>query len=505
MDKERLEYLRKKKRLAELRAKKGEQAAPMPPEDDGSTLTDFGRGVGQGATLGFIDEATGAIGAAIDPNDLRQRASEAGAAMAATREEAEKQDPAAIAEAMQAEGFSPEEIREQLAFVKKAKTADTKNIYEIYRDKARAKDLAARKRSPLAMGLGEMAGALGTGGVAGIRSLPALAAEGSLYGLGSSEGEIGDQLKNAATGGLTSLAFGAGGKLIGAAGNKIKGFLAKKASEKAIAATRPTPSQAEKMINPERIGNMLIDEKIIGAGKSATGMKKSAEGALSKYGDDLDDMYASYGGAPAKTKDIVLSLWKQSNKIAGEATANKPVANKIKEFARDMNKRGGTLSPKQIRKEKQALDKVINWQSDAPAQEAKKAIYHTLQAAEENLYATVDDVAGKTFKQLKQKVSDLETVDDILKRTASRDVKKSGMQHLTDAVLTGGIAGSTTVLDEHPEAMILMGTLGAARKIGPGGGAQALRGLSKMPSLPIPAGTTGRMVNSLNFYGQKPE
>ena len=108
------------------------------------------------------------------------------------------------------------------------KQKDIPNIYTVYRDKARKLDEAARQRSPLAMGAGELVGAIGTGGAAGVRSIPALMGEGALYGFGSSQGDALTQLQDAGEGALTALVAGGAGKGLEKLGAKITSWLGKK-------------------------------------------------------------------------------------------------------------------------------------------------------------------------------------------------------------------------------------------------------------------------------------
>ena len=177
MSQERLEYLRKKKRLAELRQKK----AAAQQQD--STGEDFARGIAQGATMGFHDELTGAVGGVLDPGGMRERLAESAQGVEALRQEASAQDPRQVVAQMRQEGFSDQEIAGQLADLSRFQEKESPNAYTYYRDKARGLQKEAEERSPIASGAGQLLGALGTGGLIGAKSIPALIAEGSLYGL----------------------------------------------------------------------------------------------------------------------------------------------------------------------------------------------------------------------------------------------------------------------------------------------------------------------------------
>lgn len=141
------------------------------PSGDSSFLEDakdFGRGLAQGASLGFADEIVGG----------------AGAAKRALFDETEK---------------------------------PIEDLYREERDQSRAAFKAARERSPGLYTTGEVGGAVGTAFIPGLQgaSIPKLAALGATQALGASEADtMGQMATDVAKGTATGAAFGGAGKLV---------------------------------------------------------------------------------------------------------------------------------------------------------------------------------------------------------------------------------------------------------------------------------------------------
>jgi hypothetical protein len=185
-----------RRQMAEQRAKEGQDefsresrfAVRTPPasvktpevvatkkqETKPSTLADFGRGIWKGVSFDNDDEIAGAL------------------------------------RALQSVSGAP---------IKKDITA--KQQYQQGRDESRQSYREAEQRSPVAVGSGEFAGAMGpavmTGGASLGPRLAGYAAQGAVRGLGSSESDtIGGDLLNAAGGATTGLVAGSVGEGLGA-------------------------------------------------------------------------------------------------------------------------------------------------------------------------------------------------------------------------------------------------------------------------------------------------
>lgn len=486
------------KELTELKAMvEGGAFDDVEENEVAQTGADFARGAASGLSAGFTDEITGVLGAAIDPQNLGGKVEEAQMAAAATRNEASKQDPRDVISAMRAEGFSDEEIAAQLEDLKRFKETEGPTTYGVYRDRARRLQDEAAERSPIATTAGEVGGAVASGVMSGATQLPALAAEGALFGLGNAEGDVADQAVSTGLGAATGLAGGAAGKYLDEGIDSIKGFLRSKASKKAIDALEATTSQKEKLYDADRIGRELLDEKIVGAGRSTSKMRDKTQAKLSEFGDKLDDAYDNFGGAPIAKDDVVNRLLDKATELDSE-TANKPIVKKILEFADDIetNRSIKTYSPKSIRKEKQALDRVTNFNSDAPTQQANQAIRSAFRETEEDAFSKIG--MPEEFISLKRKVGDLETIDKILGKSEKRSPGLIGQLKTATNIGVGG-AG---VYEQNPYLMGLAALGAGSRKIGSGGGARLLDKMSNVTNRLPRTGTASRVLMSQDPYSE---
>jgi len=490
MSQERLEYLRKKKRLAELRRKK----AAATSSGSGETAEDFARGVAQGATLGFHDELTGAVGAAIDPQGVRDVQKD----VEALRQQAAAQDPNLVAQQMKAEGFSDEEIAGQLSDLARFQEKQGPSAYEFYRDTARGLQEKAEERSPIAAPLGEVGGALGLGALTGAASLPAITAESALYGLGSSSGSATDQLTDAATSGALGLGFGALGKGMGKLFDRAKNYLKGSAERQAVKAMNPTTGQVEKIYDPQRMGRALLDDGVVGPFRSPEKMEKIAKTQEKKLAQDLDKFYDAVGGPGIPREELAMKLVQRAEEL-NRSTANKPVVKKVLKFADDIaSDQKKVLKPKDVRTERMDLDDTIDFASKAKNKKAALNIRDVLRRTEDEAFDTAG--MGRDAIDLKRRYGDIADARKILKKTAARD--KSGFS-LRDMIFQSGLAGGAAGVGgytQDPElaAALYFGTQGA-RKFGRGGAARFLDNLSKMQA-PNMAPTLNRIVQTQNPY-----
>lgn len=163
------------------------------------TLQDTGRGVLQGATLGFGDEIAGGLGAA-------------GQA------------------------------------IKKLSLSDVVSDYVSNRDSERKANEEAKTRSPIAYGTGQVGGAVASSLVAPGAGAAKIAAMGAAEGLGSSNADLTtgkgafDAALDTAKGGATGFIAGKAGELLAPAGNAVKTGLEE-------VATNPTLSKVA-AVNP---------------------------------------------------------------------------------------------------------------------------------------------------------------------------------------------------------------------------------------------------------------
>jgi len=217
-------------RRTQLTALQAEQASRAKPETGAiDTGVAFVEGLGQGATLGFLDEAFATGGAA-------------------------------LISAANALDLTPKE------FQKKSFT-ELRDI-GLKVERKRLKEL--QKESPVAFGIGEVAGAIavpiGTG-ARGVKGLAGVGAgTGAAFGAGTSEAGAIDETTQF----ITDILIGAGiGGLTGAGTGAILGKFANKLDGKPLKEVTPKLSKAEKVVVRELRNQGMNDQQIVELVKQA--------------------------------------------------------------------------------------------------------------------------------------------------------------------------------------------------------------------------------------------
>ena len=421
----------------ELDALRAEFEGGMPAGEEDSalqTLADFARGQAQGGTFGFADELAGLGGAALDLQGLSPQVEALAQGQEAVAQEASLQDPQMVAERMRAEGFSPQEIAEQLEFLASRGDVDTPSTYEVYRDRARRLDEEAAGRSPVANIAGQLGGALTTGAATGAASIPALAAEGALFGFGGAEGDPLEQLLSTAAGGATGALLGAGGKALGKGSQWLKEKLARGAEKQAVRALEPTTKQAGKIYDEARMGRMLLDEGV--PARTNEKMAQRVTGLEREIGSQLDEFYDSIGGQGISNKQLQNALKARADKLSGKA-ANKKIVRELRDFADDIDATNKSVyKPSDIREERILVDDNVNWQSDAINQKSAREIRNVLRKEEDALidkaaesgkgaYYISKEGLSDDFIDLKKRFGDAADAATIARQSSARE--KSGM------------------------------------------------------------------------------
>jgi len=340
------------------------------------TVSDYLQSIGKGASFGLTDELAGAVGAAIDP---------------VVTSLIEKDVPEDLKE-------KPKPITER---------------YQEARDYAREQQKLSAERSPITSTIGEMQGALTSGLATGAASIPGLAAEGALYGLGESEadltkGELGEAAKDV----LKGAAIGAGtGALTKGAGKAYEKFLkpklAKKSTQLAEKGTgqllETTPMDRVKLKQSgvslpskekanvlESLPQYLKEKGFKGnfdqlSGKVNQALKESGEN-IEKVADIYDDFFKKIIKDNPEFEEAAKTLKKNwdrinnydFNKVADEL--EKDVLSKIKDmpgyktqaanvekYIEELKDLGPVSSLKDLNKIRQQTDKLIKWAKKEPS------------------------------------------------------------------------------------------------------------------------------------------
>ncbi len=396
--------------------------AKKPKESGSGFWGALGLGGAQGASLGFGDEATGAI-QALGNKYLPESMGGGGTA-----------------------GYSEE------------------------RDAARAENQAAQKAHPYAYGAGEIAGALpstiATGGAGSkLATVGANAGLGLYNGLGRSDadllkGEFGEASEDAGLNALLSGGFSAAGEFAGAGIKGAKNWLSGKANLKRVNAAHPDIRDL-KLLGGEdeamRLGQSLKDEGVVGPFSNAQDVAERANPVRQKVAGELDTVYSGLDEASTgpihvgqlknELKQKVLPAWQAGNLKGGKAAAETAIDDIGTNLAQD-----GGISFKDLRTEKTGLGRHagFNKLGDAERSVAQQDVYGELAGAMESRAQQVSPELADKMKTLNRRYSDLSTTERIATDAALKEMKEKGLE-ITDImlVLGGGLPGAAVAGAKH--------------------------------------------------------
>ena len=269
-----------------------------------SQLESGARGVAQGASFGFADEATGVLEAAKDwlANDPK--------------------------------GFMAN--------------------YQKHRDESRANYKAAEGANPTSYMAGQFGGALAPAILSGGTSIPALAAQGAAQGLGASEadltqGDVSGAARDAAIGSAIGGAAGVAGKAIskipfGKAASYVSDKLGDAAEKLAEKATGATGRQAEKF--EEKAGRELLDRGLVKFGDSpeviASRIGKASDEAGTAIQQALEELDAK--GVTASVENVASAIEGRIRELS-ETPGNEKIINQLTAELDNLYGRGQSSLP----------------------------------------------------------------------------------------------------------------------------------------------------------------
>lgn len=365
------------------------------------------RGLAQGASMGFIDEATGGLEA------LWEKA---------------KGDPTTFGE-----------------------------LYKTKRDESRANYEQAQKDNPLTYGAGQIGGAIGTAFVPGLggANIAKLGALGAAQGLGASEadlteGDVTGAARDVAIGGALGAGAGVAGNLISKGLSKaapaVRNVFSKGANKLdevaealAVKATGATGNQASKFA--PNAGRELLDQKLVKFGDTAydiaerVGQRHQTAGKV--IGESLEEL--ENRGVKASVDDVVRSLESQVDELS-KTPGNEKIVKQLKDQIDNLYNRGeSNIGIKTAEEAKRNFQGQTNYFSD----EAEKKATGRLANAFKN---EVEKVATKADPQLAQKFIDEKNAFGLLSPIKEAAEKRAMQQAqspfggLTD-IITGATMG----------------------------------------------------------------
>lgn len=345
------------------------------------------------------------------------------------------------------------------------------------------------RKAPIASTVGQVAGFLAPGRVAGAITKGLITGTGKLATLARGVGEgalLGgllrpeenqSRLESAAYGGLG----GAAGTVVGAGLQKGGEALQNLGNTMRITGAGAMLREYRKFLDTDRIaelGKFIKDNKIVGVGSTVgSALKKSTE-ILEKTGKELDTLlsrakdkfesadfisklnpqqqneYLDAGFFPGSQRDEIMSYVQNQ---MGDMVEKNAGLNVVKNYLDDLiTKYGDDLDIKQAREIKSQIDKSINYsrnpQNPDPAKE--QALYHLRTFINNKINKQVDLLAdalggpnGQKLRQLNNTYSNAKTIADMAEDKLAREMANRGFGLSEQIATTGaGMAGLSAYL-----------------------------------------------------------
>ncbi len=375
-----------------------------------SQLESGARGVAQGASFGFADEATGVLEAAKDwlANDPK--------------------------------GFMAN--------------------YQKHRDESRANYKAAEGANPTSYMAGQFGGALAPAILSGGTSIPALAAQGAAQGLGASEadltqGDVSGAARDAAIGSAIGGAAGVAGEAIskipfGKAANYVSEKLgegAERLAARGLGAERGTI----KKLGDQKIreaGRYALDEGITTPFASTDDM--IARNAVLKKGagEEMGQVYKTIDDAGASTFNPLDVASKVDDKIGGfyRSPINRGETNQLENTLESILMRGDQNLPlTEAQALKEELGKVANWKNkltvtdkERMARDAYGVVSEAIdQATETGAKQIGVEGIEDTLKNAKGLYGKSKVAEELLENKQARE-QGNRLFGLSDSIIAGG-------------------------------------------------------------------
>lgn len=369
-------------------------------------LDSAGRGVLQGATMGFADEISGGVEA------LWNKA---------------KGDPRTFGE-----------------------------LYKQYRDESRANFKRAEEANPKSYMAGNVGGAIATAAIPGMggATLGKLALQGAAQGLGSSEadlteGEVGQALKDTAIGAGTGAAIGGAGKALSAGASKAAPYVNKLmgkaasgleegAERLAVKATGATGNQAMKF--SDDAGRQLLDRGLVRAGDNAAKIAErvgaASDDAGRAIGEALEQLEAK--GATASVDNVVTALESKIDDLA-QTPGNERIIKQLQAEVDNLYNRGQSNLPiTQGEIAKRNFQGQTNYFSPEAEKKASSQVANAFKEEVEQAAQKADPTTANLFKQEKETYGLLAPIKEAAEKRAAQQAQ-SPFGGLTDIV--AGTAG----------------------------------------------------------------
>ena len=373
-----------------------------PQQEEPNYIESLGRGLLQGGTLGFSDEATGGVQALVDA-------------------------------------------------IKKGSMSDISDDYTKHTEESRQANAAAQKANPITYKSGDIIGMLAPflmsgGAAAGVKGAAAVGGGVSaLNALGTSENQSAeDATKNALLAGAIGAGTGAAAEAVAPElSSLVSKYLRGGAENLAVKATGATASQAKKFA-PEA-GAELLDKGFIQPLSTPSGLVDRLTKAAQESGDTLNSTLAdlSAQGGKVNKSDIIKSL---EDKIAelGSNPGEADVVKKLSSMKGDIiASPGDSVSLTDAEAIKRSFGKNIsNWMDPEKASAAKTVYGAYKNAVEDSATAMNPDVANQ-FLQAKKDYGLIAPLKEATENTALKAQQSAfgGLGDTTDLVAASALGG----------------------------------------------------------------
>lgn len=306
----------------------------------------------------------------------------------------------------------------------------------------RLKNELARKANPLTYGASELGGGIATSFIPGLgvakgasvlKNIGTAAAGGALSGVGYSEGDLEDRAKGAMVGGGVSAA-------LGGAGSAITKGMQSLAPRLAETATGATGKELQYKFKPGS-GEKLLERGTVGWFSSPKSIAKKATQELSQSSNEIGK---SLEGIDQVSKDqIMANLFTERAKLAGNE-ANRTAISKLDKEIEAFSKSPSLRDAQDIWNVKKGYEAKVNWMArqQKPGQtQANEKVATALRRAVTDVAADQSPELAKKFAEERQLFSLYKPIKEAAERKAATIQQRDIGGMLDTIALTGGISG----------------------------------------------------------------
>lgn len=302
--------------------------------------------------------------------------------------------------------------------------------YEYYREGARAQDKAAQEANPKTYGGSQLAGGISTLVIPGLGAAKTIkgaaglgAGMGAATGIGASEADLlsAQMAKDAALGAAIGGGSGAAGQKIGQAivGSKaVTDAINKIADRFAVKATGATAAEAGRFA--EGSGKLLRDKKLVKFFDSPSKIAERVSKAQETSGENIGAALKALDeqGVTASVENVVAGLEAEINRL-NQTAGNEKIVSKLQKALENIYERGESNVPVSAAElAKRNFQKQVNFKSSNAKRDAAFKVSDLYKKEVEEAATKANPQLAEMFKQDKQLYSILAPIREASERRA---------------------------------------------------------------------------------------